>query len=133
MWSFVPLEQLPEIPGTHRIEGILSRDWATKENQIDRLLKVADPEFLELSHHVSRKNILDFYHVWTAKHGLCEIFLTTDARFTRTFESLPQSVRTRFGSVSVKTPSELGKKLGLHPVPHQYLTPLECDSFYEIP
>ncbi|MBN9547426.1 MAG: hypothetical protein J0H31_00670, partial [Alphaproteobacteria bacterium] len=78
-------------------------------------------------------HVLDFYHLWTAKHFGCSIFLTTDFSFRRFFENnLATALRDKFAPVRIVKPSELGEELGLVPIPHHLLTPLDCDWFYEM-
>jgi hypothetical protein len=109
------------------------REAWSKEGQVRRLLSVADSEFLSISKKLPHDHLLDFYHLWTAKNSECSIFLTTDSAFRRVFENnIGNATRSRFGSVRILKPSELGQELGVIPIPHHVLTPLDCDWFYEI-
>lgn len=132
VWSRVSLELLPEVPGTTASASIISKQWFSADAQIDRILREADPDFLHLSRCVARKHILDLYHVWTAKHGNCSVFLTDDKRLKRIVDALPLHARAMLEPVSIKLPSDLGRELGLHPVGHKYLTPIDVDWFYVI-
>jgi hypothetical protein len=132
VWSSVDLEVLPDIHRPSKESSIVTKEWFGAEAQTDRILSTADADFLFLTQRIPRKHVLDFYHLWTAKKHGCSVFLTTDKRLKRIISSLPQDLRAMIEPVAVKFPSELGRALGLHPVPHKFLTPIDADWFYVI-
>lgn len=137
LWSGAPIETLPDMRRSVEIGYCLNpaglREAWSKEGQVRRLLSVADSEFLSISKKLPHDHLLDFYHLWTAKNSECSICLTTDSAFRRVFENnIGNATRSRFGSVRILKPSELGQELGVIPIPHHVLTPLDCDWFYEI-
>lgn len=137
LWSKVPIQQLPDLPRSAEVSYCLGprelREHWSKQGQIRHLLATADSEFLKLAKSLPPDHILDFYHLWTAKHYNCAIFLSTDSAFRRVLENnVARVVRERFAPVKVMKPSEYGKELNLTSIPHHLLTPLDADWFYEM-
>ena len=133
MCALNDIEILPDLPKRPRSRcEIFSSNFFSKAKQIERLKETAEIEFLELTKGIGDKNILDYYHIWTALNSECSVFLTTDKSLTSNFRSLPTTIRTAFAQVRVLLPSELGKELGLHPVPHQFVTPLNREWLYDL-
>ncbi|RWM04345.1 MAG: hypothetical protein EOR68_03825 [Mesorhizobium sp.] len=136
LWSKTLIQTLPDLPrpaiGRRSIAPQLFQHYHSKEGPIERLLATADSDFIQIAEKISRKNVLDFYHIWTAKHSNCQIFLTTDHTLKRALASAPKTVQKQLQPVRVLAPSELSEELGLRPVPHHFLTPLDADWFYEM-
>ena len=137
LWSKAPIEMLPDLSRSQSVSCLLGpnqlRDHWSKNEQVRRLRATADSDFLKLTKSIPDAHILDLYHLWTAKYTDCSIFLTTDGRFRRFFENnLKRSICENFCSVRIMAPSELGRELGLAPIPHDLLTPLDSDWFYEL-
>jgi hypothetical protein len=136
LWSKTLIRTLPDLPriaiDRQSIAPQLFQYYNSREGQIERLLASADNDFLQIAEKVGGKNVLDFYHIWTAKHSNCQIFLTTDYTLKRALASTPKTVRKQFEPVRILAPSELSDELGLKPVPHHFLTPLDADWLYEM-
>jgi hypothetical protein len=130
VWTSLEFESLPDAPGTRASSYTITRESCSASAQTGRVLAEADEGFLRLARYIDRKHVLDLHHVWTAKHGGCTVFLTTDSRFRRVFANLPTKARECFNPVRVMSPSELGCELGLRRVSHRLLTPLDADWFY---
>jgi hypothetical protein len=89
VWTKVHLGLLPSIPSSNAISYDIMAGWSNANAQAKILLREADPGFLDLIRHVDQKHILDFYHLWAAKHGNCPVFLTCDKKLLRVVPTFP--------------------------------------------
>jgi len=90
---------------------------SARDQQRARLARSNDPLYLALLAQLGPKNSQDAWHIRTAEaHGL-HCFLTMDFRLHRTVRRLKECEPFRSLQTQVLTPVELGKWLGIAPLP----------------
>jgi hypothetical protein len=101
------------------------------QEQHERLTTYAkdDPEYAALIGVLGQKNSLDAWHIRTAELFQLAYFLTMDFSILKSIRSQAGSRRIKNLRTIVITPMELGKKLGLQPVPPSVFSYTDASFF----
>lgn len=87
-----------------------------KDEQIEafRELQNRYPRFSEIAGSISKKKIIDAFHVWTAEHNSLDAFVTLDFALKRALTQAEKESRLHL-DIEVLTPKELCHKIGEPP------------------